>query len=349
MSKGFGTACILGTVFLLVISLGIQSGLAASKQEIVEKAKQEGKLVLYWSFPGDLADRIIGEYNKKYPFIKVTRFQTSSFKMVARYYQEVLARRPTCDMIHITDLLPFLQLLKEGNLLQYDSPEWDHLVDLPKDFVRRGYYAPIRVLPMGVMVNSNLVDPNTIKSYDDCLQEKYKGKIAAGDVEHSDNAYPFYYALRKATNSTHYWKRLGELKTSVFVSSEKASESCVAGEWPVIFDIWLYRSYQYGVKKGAPVKSVVPKEGSAVIPGPSVIMKQASNPNAAKLMQDHLFSREIQTLITEMIGAHVPRKDVAVAKGLPQIRDLKILPLDYEEAAKIRDGWIAEWKKLMNR
>lgn len=41
MSKGFGTACISGAVFLLVISLGIQSGLAASKQESVEKAKQE--------------------------------------------------------------------------------------------------------------------------------------------------------------------------------------------------------------------------------------------------------------------------------------------------------------------
>jgi len=336
-------------VGVTILATVCTAAFAESKEEIIEKAKKEGKLVLYWSTPGALAEKIIALYKEKYPFIEVTRFQTSSFKMIARYYQEILARRPTCDMIHVTDLLPFLQFYKEGNLLKYDCPEWKNLIDLPPDYVKPGYWAPLRVLPMGVMVNTNIVDPNTITSYDDTLKDKYKGKIAAGDVEHSDNAYPFYYALRKATGSTHYWKRLGELNAAVFTSSEKASEACVAGEWPVIFDIWLYRSYQYGVKKGAPVKSIIPKEGSVVIPGPSAIMKQASHPNAAKLMQDHLFSKEIMQLITDTIGAHVPRKDVPVAQGLPALKDIKILPLDYTEAAKLRDAWINDWKKLMNR
>ncbi len=349
MKNNVKKGCVLFTMILFIFGIFSTASLAESKNEIIEKAKKEGKLVLYWSLPSSLSVKIIEKFNEKYPFIKVTRFQTSSFKLIARYYQEILARRPTCDMISITDLLPFLKFYEEGNLLKYDSPEWDNLVDLPKNYIKRGYWAPIRVLPMGCMVNTNIVDPKTIKSYDDILQDRFKGKIASGDVEHSDCAYPFYYALRKATNSTHYWKRLGELKAMVYTSSEKGSEACVAGEWPAIFDIWLYRSYQYGVKKGAPVKSIIPKEGAVVIPNPSAIMKQGRNPNSAKLMQDHLFTKEIQTLVVEMIGAHVARKDVVVPKGQIEWKDIKVIPLDYDEAAKLRKEWIADWKKLMNR
>lgn len=324
--------------------------LAQSRQEIIEGAKKEGKLVVYWSFASELATKITDGFEKKYPFIKVTRFQTSVFKMIARYYQEILAKRPTCDMLCSSPLEPYMKMYQEGNLLQYDCPEWDNLAGyLPKEFIQRGYYGPFRVAPLGMMVNTKIVDPNTIKSYDDILQDRFKGQIAAGDVEHSSQAYPFYYALRKATGSTHYWKRLGELNAVVFVSSEKGSEACVAGEWPVIFDMWLYRGYQYGVQKGAPVKTIVPKEGVVVEPSPSGIVKQAMHPNAAKLMQDYMFSKEIQTLAAEMLGAHSARKDVFPPKGMPELKDIKILPIDYDEALRIKEQWTAEWKQLMKR
>ncbi len=340
---------IMFTAIVFVLGLLSSVALAETKQEIIEKAKKEGALTLYWSLAGEVANKIVADFNKEYPFIKVNRVQVSSFQMIARYYQEVLARRPTADMISITDLLPYLQFYKEGNLLQYESPEWKNLVNLPKDFYRPGYWAAIRLCPISIMVNTNIVDPNTVKSYDDILQDRFKNKIGAGDVEQSDNAYPFYYALRKATNSTHYWKRLGELKAQVFTSSEKGTEACVAGEWPVIFDLWLYRGYQYGVLKGAPVKSVIPKEGAVVVPGISAIMKQASHPNAAKLMQDFLFTRDIQKMMVDVIGYHSPVKGVPVAKGQYAWQDIKVIPLDYDDAELHRKAWMAEWKKLMNR
>ena len=339
---------VLLSVFLIV---GLLSSplLAESKQEIIEKAKKEGKLLLYWTSGRKTTEKIIKKFNKKYPFIKVSLFQSGSFKTIARYYQEVLARRPTCDMLSTGSRPPFTKFYKEGNLLEYHSPEWNNFVDLPEGYFQRGYYAPMRLAPNAIMVNTNYIDPASIKSYDDILLDKFKGNIVAGDVEHSNVGYPFYYALRKATGSTHYWKRLGELKARVFVSSQKASEACVAGEWPVVFDIWLYRGYLYGVKKGAPIRSVVPKEGAVLAPSPCVIMKQASNPNAAKLMQDFVFSKEIQEMMVEDMGYHSPRKDVAPAKTMPALQDMKIMPIDYDDLEKKRKEWIADWKRLMNR
>jgi iron(III) transport system substrate-binding protein len=340
---------IMFTAIVFILGLLSSVALAETKQEIIEKAKKEGALTLYWTIAGDVANNILADFNKEYPFIKINRVQVSSFQMVARYYQEVMARRATADMITVTDLLPFLQFYKEGNLLQYESPEWKNLVNLPKDFYKPGYWAPYRLSPIAIMVNTNIVDPSTVKSYDDILQDRFKNKIAAGDVEHSDNAYPFYYALRKASNSTHYWKRLGELKAQVFTSSEKSSEACVAGEWPVIFDQWTFREYQYGVLKGAPVKSIIPKEGAVVIPGISGIMKQGSHPNASKLMQDFLFTREVQKMMSDVIGYHSAIKGVPVAKGQQAWNDIKVIPLDYDDAEVNRKAWMAEWKKLMNR
>ncbi len=344
--KGIGVLVMASVLFLALFSA---LAVAETKEEIVEKAKKEGALTLYWSLAGEVADKVVADFNKQYPFIKVNRVQVSSFQMVARYYQEVLARRPTADMISITDLLPYFQFYREGNLLQYDPPAWNDLEDLPKGFVQRGYYAPIRLGPIAIMVNSNIVDPKTVQSYDDVLQDRFRGKIAAGDVEQSDNAYPFYYALRKATNSTHYWKRLGELKAQVFTSSEKAVEACVAGEWPVIFDLWIYRGYQYATLKGAPVKTIIPKEGAVVVPGISAIMKQAPHPNAAKLMQDFLFTKDVQKMMVDVIGYHSPLKGVPVAKGQYAWKDIKVIPLDYEDAEAHRKEWMAEWKKLMGR
>jgi len=346
--KTKGGFAILLSLFLVICFLSTPVW-AESREEIIEKAKKEGELVLYWTMLSSVATEAIKMFNQKYPFIKVKRFQTSAFKLIGRYYQEVAARRPTCDMLSITDLLPYMKFFEEGNLLEYDSPEWDHLQDLPKNYVKRGYWAPIRVLPLSIMVNTNIVDPNTIKSYDDILQDRFKGKIVSGDVEHSDCAYPFYYALRKATGSTHYWKRLGELNASVFTSSEKGTEACVAGEWPVIMDIWHFRTYQYAALKGAPVTSIVPKEGAVLIPGPNAIMKQARHPNAAKLMQDHMFSKEVQEMVAKNIGYHPARKGVSLPEGITPLEQIKVMPIDYDEAAKLRDEWMADWKKLMNR
>lgn len=345
----------IGLIVWLVAACFIASllpalAVAESRQEIIEAAKKEGELNFYWSSDGGLQKEIIKRFEAKYPFLKVKMFKSDVFKMFARYQQEVLAKRPTCDMISSSGWDAYMSLYREGNLLQYDSPEWDAVMDsLPKEFTRRGYYAPIRLGVVGSMINTKLVDPNSIKSYDDMLQDKFKGIIAAGDVENSSQAYPFYYALRKATGSTHYWKRLGELKAAVFISSEKGSEACVAGEWPVIFDMWLYRGWQYGVVKGAPIKGFVAKEGGMIDPSPCVIVKQAKNPNAAKLMQDFLFSKEAQLLMTEMIGAHSARKDVPPPKGLPALNEMKLLPVDRDEAEKLKKPWTDEWKKLMNR
>jgi len=96
---------------------------AESKQEIIEAAKKEGELNFYWSSDGGLQKELIKRFEAKYPFIKVKMFKSDVFKMFARYQQEVLAKRPTCDMISSSGWDAFMALYKEGNLLKYDSPE----------------------------------------------------------------------------------------------------------------------------------------------------------------------------------------------------------------------------------
>jgi iron(III) transport system substrate-binding protein len=61
-------------------------------------------------------------------------------------------------------------------------------------------------------------------------------------------------------------------------------------------------------EKGEPVEIVYPSEGTPLIIGPSGVLKDAPNPNAARLLQSFMFSVECQQLMVDWGGpAILPR------------------------------------------
>ena len=78
------------------------------------------------------------------------------------------------DVVMISDPDFYMQLKKEGKLLNYKSPEAAELaVSVDADSA----YMPIRVSAMVIAVNNDKIqDPP--KSWEDLLDPKYKGKIA---------------------------------------------------------------------------------------------------------------------------------------------------------------------------
>src|SRR5262249_43256892 len=55
-------------------------------------------------------------------------------------------------------------------------------------------------------------------------------------------------------------------------------------------------------EKGSPVEIVYPTEGVPLIVGPNGLMKDAPNPNAARLFQSYCFSPECQQLLIDVGG-----------------------------------------------
>lgn len=340
---------VLLLIFFVVAAFEISSMRSASAvtPEIMEKAKKEGKVVWYTTMPGAGRKAVQKAFQKKYP-LKLEMFQAGSLDIVGRYQAELSAKRVKVDCLHITDMVFFLDMMEKGNLLKYDSPEFEAYKGLPEGWVYPGYIVPLRVMPIGSIVNTKYTDWKSIKSYNDMLKPKFKGMIAAGDVATSTRAYINYYGLRNKYGVDWYKKLVG-LDAQYYESSDKAMNNCLSGQWPILFEAWIYLHYQFGILKKAPVHSIFPKEGTVVLVCPNTIMKQAPHPNAAKVFQDFLYSKEGQSVIGKAIGVHSGRADIPAPSGMPKISEMNVIGVDFKDAKAKRKELIEEWRKISGR
>ena len=66
---------------------------------------------------------------------------------------------------------------------------------------------------------------------------------------------------------------------------------------------------------GRPVEIVYPAEGAPLIVCPNAVLKAAPNPNAARLFQSYLFSREGQQLLCDFAAQHSAHPQVKPKPG----------------------------------
>jgi iron(III) transport system substrate-binding protein len=72
-------------------------------------------------------------------------------------------------------------------------------------------------------------------------------------------------------------------------------------------------------------------------------MKRAPNPNAARLFQSHLFTREGQQMLIDVAGMRSYHKLTKDAPDLPAFKDIKVMKEDAatvaDEAEKIKERY----------
>jgi iron(III) transport system substrate-binding protein len=90
-------------------------------------------------------------------------------------------------------------------------------------------------------------------------------------------------------------------------------------------------------EKGDPVDIVYPTEGAPLIVGPNAVMKNAPNPNAARLFQSYCFTPECQQLIIDIGGlrsAHPLTKEKPGRTPFASIKKMKDDPAGVEREAE---------------
>jgi iron(III) transport system substrate-binding protein len=108
-------------------------------------------------------------------------------------------------------------------------------------------------------------------------------------------------------------------------SSTEPPRKVIAGERPVMADGNEYNVFLEKARN-APIEIVYPTEGTPLVIGPSGIMKNAKNPNAAKLFHAWSFSLEAQQLAVDVGGLrsfHPGVKEPAGRKPMSQIKLMK--------------------------
>jgi iron(III) transport system substrate-binding protein len=173
------------------------------------------------------------------------------------------------------------------------------------------------------------------KSFADLLDPRWVGKIVKAHPGYSGTIMTATYQISRDLG-WEYLEKLAKQRVMQVQSSADPPKKLALGERAIMADGNDYNLIQMK-EKGEPVEIVYPTEGTPLIVGPSGVMKDSPNPNAAKLLLGWMFSREGQQLLVDYGGlksAHALVTEKPGRTPLNQIKTMKDDPVAVETQAE---------------
>ena len=303
---------------------------------LVERAKQEGSVVLYTSLAPSESKPLAEAFEKKYG-IKVDLWRALSDKVVQRTITEAQARKNSVDVVETNG--PEMEMLaREKVLAEFHSP---YLADLPAAAIpaHRTWF-PDRMNFFVVAFNTAKVSRAEIPAtYEGFLDPKWKGRIG---IEATDAEW--MATLVKTWGNEKgmdFFRKLSAMKPDVRKGHVLLAELIAAGEVPV--GLTVYNSNVESLRKrGAPI-DFVPVQPVAARPQGIGIAKNAPHPNAALLFADFVLSPEGQQLF-ESTG-RVP----ASTKVKSHLNNFPFTLIDPVTILDESEKWGKTWDELFLR
>jgi iron(III) transport system substrate-binding protein len=329
----------LGVFGILAGAAGVGARVDAVPLSLEDAAKQEGKVVVYGSMESKTMDVVAKAFTQKYG-VGVDYWRGSSSKVLDRVLSEFNSGRPAFDVM-LTNRGPMLLLKKRGVFTKYLSPQNANFPASMKD--PDNVLSPVyRIGIVGILYNTKLVKPEEApKSLEDFLNPRWRGKWVIPDPTQHFTTGQWLRNLEKLYGAEWFSlvRKLAETRPILVESFTPSTRKIISGE-ALAGIAYLKHVYSYG-KDGAPLDYVrLPKmlaEAHA-----AAVSARAPHPNAAKLFENFLISREgmeIEAREGEFVtakGVHPPLTDVE------KITPLMIDELSDDEFAK----WAAQFRPL---
>ena len=300
---------------------------ASAQQDVIEKAKQEGEVIV-WAHTFDGADEFLKGFYKHHPYLKVKIWDGRTEEVINKVITEAKAGKFSPDVV-ILSTRGFPTLQKAGLLQKYPWPEqtkrWPNQ---PPNGLWKITAASLR-LPA---YNTNLVRPADVpKSWEDLKSPKWRGKSV---ISSSGADAPLLFAdLWKKPNGALNWEQsegfwhevIKNSKPKVIRGFTAGFDAIASGE----VSIFLLSAVNSGLlfqEKGAPIKMapVGRTMGSTWGIG---IPKTIPHPNGTRLFVDYLLSEE--GLLSYVDKAQVVALDPEVAKRAKANVEMKELGIEW--------------------
>jgi iron(III) transport system substrate-binding protein len=319
-----------------IAQLALYQG-ADREKILVEGAKKEAAFTLYGSHTWYRT--MAKEFEKKYPFIKVTEYRTDGRTLIKRALEEIRAGQYIADVIATTG--EQMDLMKrEGVFLEHHVPDARHYPEDVKNKGKNGfYYVGHYETYASLGFNTALIPPaEAPKTMLDLLNPKWKGKISIVSTTTGTR----WIGNTLESFGREYLEKIAEQDVKVQnMSGAALAGLVVSGEVPLsptIFDANITQAKQ----KGAPVEWR-PLEPVVTTVGSAALIAKAANPHTALLFIDYLLSKEGQQLIMKG-GLWSPRDDVGTV-------DQKFTKsyLDEKFSVEEIEAKYAQWENLLRQ
>jgi iron(III) transport system substrate-binding protein len=284
--------------------LSAYKGLTGSQREqkLIEGAKREGTLIEYGITATDNYQRVLEEFNKKYPFITTHYQRGGAVDTYNKIVNEARAKTYNADIISLNPGQAYT-IFKDGLLDPYLSPSRQ---GIKKEFLDKdGYWTTLHHQVVVLGYNTNKVKKDEIpKSYEDVLDPRWKGRIVMDD-EDMDlfGTIVEYWGKQKGIA---YFKKLAEHEPSMRRGHTFEAQLLSIGETDMIPWLFGYRVLEL-IRKGAPMGFVLLKP-VLTLPTHVMLAKNAPHPHSAALFLDWALSRDgAMKILAEEFGIPTAR------------------------------------------
>jgi len=294
----------------------------------MELAKREAEVVYYASMNLSEANALIGEFERRFPFIKVKLNRATSEKLLTRILAEYSAKRSFADVIQTVEFSMHI-LARRGILARY-TPQANSLY--PKQFKEEGYWTTVYYNAYVTGYNNKLVPAENLpKTYDDLLDPIWKGKLMMEGTK--AEWFAGMLQIMGAERGLKYMRALARQQPSPREGHELLAQLIAAGEGLLDLNIPV-ASVERMKERSAPMDWTALGAAPAVMVGVGEA-SQAAHPNAAKIFLDFVLSRDGQKLM-HTPGRLVARSDLANDQA-HMLKRLKIVPVDPALAEKLEE------------
>ncbi len=293
---------------------------------LIEAAKKEGKVVFYSSMDLPVGEKLGKAFEAAYPGISMQIERSGSERLFQRIDQEFSSNIRAADVINTSDASHTIPWKKNGWLAAF-VPE-----DVAKYFPEQyrdpdGMFALSRIYLSSIAYNTNLVKAEDApKSFTDLLDPKWAGKMVKGHPAYSGTIMTATFQMVREFG-WEYYEKLARQRVMQVQSSTDPPKKLALGERAIMAD-----GNEYNVvllkEAGQPVEPIYPAEGAPTISGPTAIFASAPHPNAARLFQAWLHTRETQQFFTDFTAQYSAHAQVQSKPGRRKITDIKLMKED---------------------
>lgn len=330
-TAAFAAAGMGGTLFAQPLRAQAPAA-SAITPELIAAATKEGKVAFYTAMDLTLAQRFGRAFERRFPGISARVERSGAERVFTRIAQEFSSNIHSVDVANTSDLAHVIHWKRDGFLAPY-LPE-EVVKHYPKDYYDpEGFQIVTRVLVSPFGYNTNLVKAEEApKSFADLLDPKWAGKMVKAHPAYSGTIMNSTYQTARDLG-WEYFEKLAKQRVMQVQSATDTPKKIALGERAIMIDGAGYLIIQYK-EKGDPVDIIYPEEGTPIATSPTVLFKSAPNPNAGRLFQNWLHSREAQQILVDFARQYSPHGQTVEKPGVRKLADIKLMKEDGEAIEK---------------
>ncbi len=374
MMKKVKTVFLALGMFIISVFVAQPAQLSAAAAESWEQdwkktmdaAKDEGKVTIYTTASGSTRVALTKAFTKKYG-IQLDLLVGRGAETAEKLSVERRANIFTADLYiggsttSTTSFKPkgFLAPLKPLLILPdvTNSKLWYggglFFTDKERQYVAIPVLTPANSY---LAINTDLVKPGDIASYKDLLNPKWKGKIIMNDPTIAGAGSRWFAVVADKYTGLDYMRHLAKQDLTITRDRRLQVEGLARGKYAIAIGSQP-DELESLIKAGAPIKPLIPEEGTWLGGGPGCIsyFDRAPHPSATKIFVNWLMSKEGQTVYSKAVGAQSARLDVptdhltkddmrdpSVKYFISEDEEFLIKIKDYENKAKEIFGFLAK-------